>query len=283
MKKVLLVPVILISSLLMVVSCAKGNNTQSVQSGTTSSLASARHSLAKYLSWIKTMTEDDIEKVTYVAQTHNAQTDCSFWDYKTTYVSSSREDLTKTISFLRTSQIEISKYEILYPEEREKASVTFTVTLKNGKDLVIYGTDAHLFDNVYFDDELVKTNDYSSFGLLPHQFFSIPLPVMSNKVGYNFQDCSFNNCIIRNQEKAETIYNTRVSKLMDTVFADDTFEVSSEYNNYNRYTICNDYDSSVIIFESSKQFRIFAGIGVNSEIGRYRITNDVSFEDLSIQ
>lgn len=295
MKKVLFVPIVLISSLLMIVSCAKENDkTASIQSSSSQSMESSTsreltysippgdNSIAKFLPWIYTLDEADIESVTYESITHKAQTDFSFWDYTATYVSSSKEDLTNTISFLRTSQIETSR-EGLYREEPSKASVTFTVTLKNGKDLVIYGTDSHYFEYIYFDKDLIHIHDYSSFGLLPFLYFSIPLPVMSNKLGYTFTSHSFDNSFVHDKEKTQRVADAKAYKLKEAVFIDDTFEVSSEYNDFNHFMICCDHDGSYIVFESSKQFRIFAGIGVYSEIGRYRIANDISFADLSIQ
>lgn len=295
MKKVLFVPILLISSSLMIVSCAKENDkmasiqnssSQSIESSTsrelTYSIPPGDNSIAKFLPWIYTLDEADIESVTYEAITHKAQTDFSFWDYTTTYKSSSKEDLTNTISFLRASQIEISR-EGLYREEPAKASVTFTVTLKNGKDLVIYGTDSHYFEYVYFDKDLIHIHDYSSFGSLPFLYFSIPLPVMSNKLGCTFTSHSFDNSFVYDKEKSQRVADAKAYKLKEVVFIDDTFEVSSEYNDFNHFMICCDHDGSYIVFESSKQFRIFAGIGVYSEIGRYRITNDISFADLSIK
>lgn len=293
MKKVLFVPIVLISSLLMIVSCVKENDEatsfQSSSSQTNESPSSGEstysippddNSIAKFLPWIYTLSEEDIESVTYEAITHRAQTDFSFWDYTTTYISSSKEDLTNTISFLRTSQIQLSKKK-LYTEEHSKASVTFTVTLKNGKDLVIYGTDVHIFDYVYFDKQLV----HGAYGEIftSTAYFSIPLPVMSNKLGYTFTSNSFNNSFTYDKVKAERVSGAKAYKLKEAVFIDDTFEVSNEYNDFNHFKIYCDHDDSYIVFESSKQFRIFAGIGVYSEIGRYRITNDISFADLSIK
>ena len=280
MKKILLLPFLLLSTSLIAVSCS-GNN-GSMQS---SSISYKRNSVVWYEPELRHITEDDIEKVTYVAKPHQYQTDYSFGDYLTTYVSSSREDIINTLSYLRTSRIEVSNSN-LYPEERATASVTFTVTLKNGKDLVIYGTDSHEFGHIYFDTNIVHIVDYNDkeYSVLTTRFFlSAPLPIMSNNLGYTFPDQSFKNCIVRDQEKAETINNTKADLLSNAVFTDDIFPVSDVYNEYNRYTICNDYDSSVLIFENSKQFRIFAGIGVRNEIGRYRITNDVSFDELSIK
>ena len=106
---------------------------------------------------------------------------------------------------------------------------------------------------------------------------------MSNKLGYTFTSNSFDNSFVHDKEKSQRVSGAKAYKLKEAVFIDDTFEVSSEYNDFNHFIICCDHDGSYIIFESNKQFRIFAGIGVMSEIGRYRITNDISFADLSIK
>ena len=168
-----------------------------------------------------------------------------------------------------------------YRPEDLHGAIMDMVTLKNGKDLVIYGTDVHIFDYVYFDKQLV----HGAYGevFTSTAYFSIPLPVMSNKLGYTFTSNSFNNSFTYDKVKAERVSGAKAYKLKEAVFIDDTFEVSNEYNDFNHFKIYCDHDDSYIVFESSKQFRIFAGIGVYSEIGRYRITNDISFADLSIK
>ncbi len=302
MKKVLFVPFLLISSSLMIFSCtidddsteASQNNSSRIIESTQNSSSKVSqsssnisysvdpndYSVARYLPWIYSLTEDDVESVTYEALTHKYQGDYSFGDHLTTYVSSKREDLTETISFLKTSQVQVSM-DNLYPTEPAKAEVTFTMNLKNGKDLVIYGTDTHEFNYIYFDRKLVQIIDLSAWGASSKRFFfTISLPKMSNNLGYSYQERCFYNCTVRDKVKSENVYAPRVDKIRNMIFTDDTFETSEEYNDFNRYSIINANDMSYIVFENSKQFRVFAGIGVIQEVGRYRITNDVSFDDL---
>ena len=239
--------------------------------------------LSNFCPWINTIEEQDIDKATYQIKKRDYEGKYSLCDYLETYVSDSQDDIHATYQFLKNCYVrELSgsnPYRIYYDKD-----VTFSVFLKNGKRLDIYGTDGHELDIVYEDNCIVhiKTNVglITTNSFLSKLYLSMTLPLMSKLYGYSYNKLYFDNCSVQDRmNNFDYVYNINPRKLTNALFApEDSFTISSEMNDYNRYSI-SAQDEGNIIFESSKCFFITYSKGVR---GRYRIINDFSFEDLFI-
>ena len=255
---------------LTVASC----QSQSVSSSNNIKLGNLR----RYCPWIETLKEEDIDNVSYQIKKHDYQGDYSFCDYLETYVSNGQDDIRTTYQFLKACSIQkfsSNPYRIYVDK-----SVTFSVVLKNQKRLDIYGTDGYELYYVYEDSNLVKINSNSG-NIRESTFLSMPLPIMSKLYGYSYNKSYFKNTTIQDKmNDFQYVNHIDATKLVDALFVpDNTFNVSSTLNDYNRYFISSNSEGT-IEFENSKCFRIM--LNSTEERGRYRIINDFSFENLFV-
>ena len=210
--------------------------------------------LSFFCPWIESLTKEDIDTVNYQVRYKNNEGDYSFCDYQETYVPKDQEDTNKVYSFLENCHILELRNRSSYGKVGE---VTFSVAFKNQKKLDMYALTNNDIRHIYEDNKIVHFKQNAS-SFFVYTVTDISIPQMSSLFGYSYPKGYFQNSVSvqDRMNKFHYVHTLDTSKLDTMLFVpDDSINVSSEINDYNRYIISNDSEGS-IIFESSKEFQI---------------------------
>lgn len=268
---------------IVIVSCSNSNISTSKGGGTKDSRDKRGFALADRISFLKTITEDDIVSMSYELQTHIGQLNYSYCDYYQTYVPSSQEDYHYIYNLLKNCRLffgdSFGATQSEYLETPISSETTmFTINFKDQKRILFtaYGAFLEYVDSY---DRLYTMRDERD----RYPRMTIPLPTFSILQGCYYPRLAFDQTKVLDRENnGQYTYIFDVRKLANMVFLPyDGEEISeeNEYNEYNKYLFRG--KEGAIIFENSKVFKVTVNSPIVSfGVRWFQIINDFSFEDL---
>lgn len=234
--------------------------------------------LSNFIPLIDNLSENDIDSVCYQIEKHNHEGHYSFCDYIQNYRNKDQKDIHRIYDYLKKCKIIERKG---FPGGSSDEKMTYTINFKDHTKLecVVYG---NLIKYFYSSSEVFHLKQMPE-NVRSYILLASDLPLFYNLEGYTYTKDYFSLASIQDKENSGQYVNAPgIESLAKMVFInDEALEVPNELNNYNRYFISND-SAGYIVFESSKKFRIESG-AKSGDYGRYRIINDISFEDLKIE